>query len=85
MKNFNDLVINHKELKFLLLRHKRKAPLTGKVAKEEIIKLNNLPNSKFSLINRDNRINFEVYRLVTDIQNRNYDVSLSEVFTTLKQ
>lgn len=86
LKNFNELVINHKELKFLLLRDNRKATLTGKVAKEEIIKLNNSANGKFSLIDRDNRISFEViYRLVTDIYNRDFDVSLLEAFTTLKQ
>ncbi|AFZ37291.1 Exonuclease RNase T and DNA polymerase III [Stanieria cyanosphaera PCC 7437] len=86
IKNFNELVINHKEIRFLLLRDNRKPKLTGKVAQEEITKLNNSANGKFSLIDRDNRISFEViYRLVTDIYNRDFDVSLVEAFNALKQ
>ena len=71
------MVINYKDIKFLLWRDIRQPDITGKVGREEIAKLNNAPNGSFSVMEQDNRINFElIYQLIVDIQNRDLEIPL---------
>ncbi|TGO03255.1 hypothetical protein PN36_09840 [Candidatus Thiomargarita nelsonii] len=44
LKNFNQLVVNHKDIRFGLFRDVRETTISGKVGKEEIEKLNNASN-----------------------------------------
>lgn len=77
IKNFNSLVIANKDIKFILLRDSRQPAHSGKIGKEEILKLNHAFNGNFSAMGKDNRLNFElIYQLLIDIQNQDLDVSL---------
>lgn len=77
IKNFNELVINYKDFKFQLWRDIRKSDITGKVAKEEIEKLNNTPNGQFLFLEESDRVTFElVYKLITDIQNKDLEIDI---------
>ncbi|MEK7991708.1 MAG: exonuclease domain-containing protein [Thiotrichaceae bacterium] len=77
IKNFNELVVLNKNIRFALFRDAREADIKGKVAQIEIEKLNNAENGYFLAMSRGNRINFElIYKLVTDIQNREIDLEL---------
>ena len=85
IKNFNQLVINHKEIRFGLFRDSRESAITGKVGKEEIEKLNNAPNGKFIQMEKEDRLNFElIYKLVVDIQNRDFEIELSKALPILE-
>ncbi|WP_225913919.1 AAA family ATPase [Leptolyngbya ohadii] len=86
LKNFNELVVTHKETNFLLYRDGRQPRIKGKVGLEEIEKLNNAPNGDYRLMEETDRIDFELlYRLIVDIQNRDLELDLLtalEVVTT---
>lgn len=77
IKNYNTLVVTHKDTKFILWRDSRQSAISGKVGKEEIAKLNNATNGDFLIMGQENRINFELlYKLIVDIQNRDLDILL---------
>ncbi|MEB3309066.1 MAG: exonuclease domain-containing protein [Snowella sp.] len=77
IKNFNELVIHHKDIQFQLWRDARKDPITGKIGKEEIERLNNSQHGSFNILTKEDRINFElIYKLITDIHNRDLDMEL---------
>ncbi len=79
IKNFNELVINYKNINFQLWRDIRKPAIEGKIGKEQIVMLNNAPNGQFLVMNQEDRIQFElIYKLITNIQNRDLDVELEE-------
>lgn len=86
IKNYNTLVVNHKEIEFVLWRDSRQPDITGKVGKEEIMKLNNAPNGNYLKMGKENRIHFELlYKSIVDIQNRDLDISLKtalEIFSS---
>lgn len=85
IKNFNELVVLNKNIDFRLFRDERKPPITGKVGKEEIEKLNNASNGEFIIIDQDNRLKFElIYQLVIDIQNRDLEVEIEDALAALK-
>ncbi len=84
IKNHNELVIHNREIKFLLWRDSRQRLITGKVGQEEIEKLNHTKNGRFELINKDNRLNFElIYRIIIDINEKDLDVSLETALPIL--
>ncbi|MBL1208202.1 3'-5' exonuclease [Geminocystis sp. GBBB08] len=84
MKNFNQLVFSHKQIKFTLLRDEREGFITGKVGKEEIEKLNYTKNGQFVMMDKQNRVIFElIYKLIIDIQEGDLDVNLKEAIATL--
>ena len=85
IKNFNGLVFNRKDLHFILFRDVRETTITGKVGTDEIEKLNKAPNGQFLYMDKENRITFElIYKLVVDIQNRDFEVDLEQALTTLE-
>jgi hypothetical protein len=54
------------------------------MGKEEIEKLNNTKNGRFEIMEQDNRLNFElIYRLIIDIYNQDFDVSLATALPIL--
>ena len=84
IKNFNELVVLNKNVHFSLFRDERKPAITGKVGKEEIEKLNNANNGEFIILDKDNRINFElIYQLVVDIQNRDLEIDIEDALAAL--
>src|SRR5919199_592060 len=84
LKNCNDLVINNKDIQFLLYRDCRSPEITGKGGKEEIGKLNHTPNGSFILMEKDDRINFElIYKLVIDIQEKDEEFDLKKALQVL--
>ncbi|WP_202950263.1 3'-5' exonuclease [Gloeocapsa sp. PCC 73106] len=79
IKNFNQLVVNHPHLQFILMRDARQSALTGKVAREEIDKLNNATNGQFVLLEKEQRIELElIYKMITDINNLDLEIELEQ-------
>lgn len=85
IKNFNELVINYKAIRFGLFRDVREPTVTGQVSKIEIDKLNNAPNGKFIYLEKADRITLEViYKLIIDIQNNDLELDLTSALTFLE-
>jgi hypothetical protein len=85
IKNFNQFVINYKEIRFELFRDIRESKITGKVGIDEKEKLNNAPNGKFIDMDQENRLSFEViYKLIVDIQNFDFEIDLEKALTILE-
>jgi DNA polymerase III epsilon subunit-like protein len=84
IKNCNELVINNKDIRFLIYRDCRNAEIKGNVGKQEIEKLNHTSNGSFMVMDKDNRINLElIYKLVTDIQNEDEEFKLEKALQVL--
>ena len=78
IKNFNELVNGYPHIQFHLLRDGRESNITGKVGKEEIDKLCYAKNGDFKIIDRGDRINFElIYNLIVDIKNKDLDADMA--------
>ncbi|MDJ0632767.1 MAG: ATP-binding protein [Xenococcaceae cyanobacterium MO_188.B29] len=86
IKNYNELVIHCKDINFLLWRDVRRPLIMGRVGKEEREKLNNIPNGKFQIMNKENRINFElIYQLVIDLNSKDLDIPLVQALKIAKE
>lgn len=84
IKNFNQLVNSNDSLKFFLLRDHRENPITGKVGKEEIEKLNYTKNGQFMVMDQYNRVVFElIYKLILDIKEGDLEVNLETAISVL--
>lgn len=84
MKNFNQLVFSHNHIKFSLFRDEREGFITGKVGKEEIEKLNYTKNGEFVMMEKQNRVIFElIYKLIIDIQEGDLDIELEHAIAIL--
>ncbi|MCI5128353.1 MAG: exonuclease [Candidatus Electrothrix sp. AUS3] len=84
IKNFNQLVVQHKDIGFALFRDTREPKITGKVSKGEIEKLNNTENGRFIYMDRSQRIHFElIYQIISDIQNHDLHAELDQVMPLL--
>jgi hypothetical protein len=84
IQNWNELLVRHEEISFELFRDRRQPEITGKVAKEEIKKLENADNGNFVIMEKEDRINFElIYKLITDIQNRDVKFKIEEALLEL--
>jgi GTPase SAR1 family protein len=85
IKHFNELVINNKDIYFRLYRDSRQPTITGKVGKEEIEKLNNSKKGNFIFLEKDQRIQLELfYQLISDIINKDQEFPLKETLEFLK-
>ncbi len=86
IKNHNQLVINNKNIYFLLLRDCRQDKISGKSGKDEKAKLNHTKNGKFITMDVENRINFELlYSLLVAIENKDLDVSLENLIQVVSE
>jgi len=84
IKSFNELVVSNPEIDFSLFRDARETIITGKVGNAEIDRLNNTPNGKFIYMEKEDRLTFElIYKLIVDIQNRDFEVDLQPALKTL--
>jgi Cdc6-like AAA superfamily ATPase len=85
IKHFNELVINNKDVYFRLYRDIRQPQITGKVGKEEIEKLKNSKKGDFILLEKEQRIQLELfYQLINDIINKDQEFPLKETLEFLK-
>jgi hypothetical protein len=85
IKNFNELVSIHEDIQFTLLRDEREVPITGKVGKAEIDKLNKADNGQFFYMDKEDRLTFEViYKLIIDIQNKDFEIDLQQALKMLE-
>jgi DNA polymerase III epsilon subunit-like protein len=85
IQNFNQLVLYHKNIRFRLFRDVRESKITAKVGKAEIEKLNNTSNGSFMYLEKADRINLEiVYKMVVDIQNKDFEIPLQEALQALE-
>ncbi len=86
LKNFNELVISHPEIHFVLLRDVRQPEITGKVTLGEIHKLDNSPNGRFVTLAKEDRLSLELLaQMILDIQNQDLELDLTWVLKTLVQ
>jgi hypothetical protein len=84
IKNFNQLVIEHKDIRFALFRDEREPEIQSKVSKGEIEKLNSSENGRFVLMDRPKRIHFElVHQIISDIQNHDLHAEPDQVMPLL--
>ncbi|MGK7929895.1 MAG: exonuclease [Microcystaceae cyanobacterium] len=84
LKNLNELVITYKDYQFELWRDERKSPITGKVGRENLMMLDNALNGKFCVMEKEQRIEFElVYKLITEIHNKDLDLTIEEALTAI--
>ncbi len=84
IKNFNQLVVDNKDILFALFRDEREPAIKSKVAKGEIEKLNNTENGRYVPMDRCNRINFELmHQIISDIQNHDLHAELEQVMPLL--
>jgi len=85
IQHFNELVISNKEMHFRLYRDIRQPQITGKVGKEEIEKLKNSKKGDFILLEKEQRIQLELfYQLINDIINKDQEFPLKETLEFLK-
>jgi len=85
IQNWNQLVINNSDIQFKLYRDGRQNTINGKVGKQEIEKLNHSKNGSFTILEKSERIAFDlISELVTDINNRDLEVDISKGLNTLK-
>ncbi len=77
LKNFNIILSRNPEIHFYLIRDVRQANITGEVGKEEVEKFNNANNSTFIIMDKQQRLSFELaYYLIIGIHNRDLEVDL---------
>lgn len=81
LKNFNQLVVSHPDYQFRLLRDARLKPpsKTATATHEALAALNNSDNGSYELLTQDDRIHLELmHRMITDIQNRDLELDLTQ-------
>lgn len=84
LQNFNQLMLRHDRTEFYLVRDARQPAITGKVGKAEIEKLKHSKNGTFLLMDKEQKLNFELaYNLIVDIQNRDLEAELENAFKVL--
>jgi DNA polymerase III epsilon subunit-like protein len=84
IRNFNQLVSSYPKTKFRLSRDAREPQIKGNVSKDEIEKLNHVPNGTFAIMDKADRIHFELaYNLIVDIRNRDVDADMATALRVL--
>lgn len=84
IRNFNQLVTDNPKMQFRLIRDMREPQITSNVSKNEVEKLNRLPNGTFAIMDKADRIHFELtYNLIVDIVNRDLDTDLATALRVL--
>jgi hypothetical protein len=79
LKNLNELVLERSDIIFQVWRDARQPKIRGKVGLEQIAKLNHAPNGRYLSLEKRERINLELmYKLITDIQNQDFEIDLEE-------
>lgn len=65
------------------MRDAREPKIKGKVGRQEIEKLNHTDNGSFTILQQGDRVELELlYKLITDINNQEFDVKLETALET---
>lgn len=84
IRNYNELVLHHSNTQFYLFRDMRHGEITGAVGRQHIDSLNNSPNGRFVWMDQRDRVTFDlIYRLISDVENREVEFSLSNALQAL--
>jgi Cdc6-like AAA superfamily ATPase len=84
IKNFNQLVIDNPKTQFRLIRDSREPQVKGDTSKHEIERLNRMQNGSFAIMDKADRIRFELaYNLIVGIQNRDLETNLATAIPIL--
>ena len=84
IRNFNQLVSSYPKTKFHLIRDAREPQIRGNVGKDEIEKFNHVPNGNFVIMDKADRIHFELaYNLIVDIRERDIDADMATALRVL--
>jgi len=84
IRNFNQLVSSYPKTKFRLIRDGREPQIKGNVGKDEIEKFSHAPNGTFAIMDKADRIHFELaYNLIVDIRNRDVDTDMATALRVL--
>lgn len=79
IKNWNELVLNKSNFKFILCRDEQDYPINGKSSLFELEKLNHARNGQLFIFDPYQRLTFELlYQMIIDIQNYDLEVKLEE-------
>ncbi|MCK5099691.1 MAG: ATP-binding protein [Desulfobacteraceae bacterium] len=85
IKNFNSVVLDHPNTMFYIFRDSRAPEIHSKKSLNEIKWLNSSDNGNLKTLNTEDRIRFEViYKIITDIQNRELDLNIESVIKVIK-
>ncbi|MCK5311301.1 MAG: hypothetical protein KAJ62_04290, partial [Desulfobacteraceae bacterium] len=85
IKNFNSVVWENPNTMFYIFRDKRAPEIHSKKSLNEIKWLNSSDNGNLKTLNKEDRIRFEVvYKMITDIQNRELDINIQSVIKVIK-
>lgn len=82
IKNFNSLVLDHKKMRFRLMRDALEPPIRGKMGLQEIQKLDAVNNGEYVIMERSDRIYFEcIHQTIIDLENREFDgdITIEEI------
>ncbi len=85
IKNFNSVVWENPNTMFYIFRDSRAPEINSKKALNEIKWLNSSDNGNLKTLSKEDRIRFEViYKIITDIQNRELDLNIQSVVKVIK-
>jgi Cdc6-like AAA superfamily ATPase len=85
IKNFNSVVWENPDTLFYVFRDKRAPLIQSKKSLNEIKWLNSSDNGHLKTFNKEDRIRFEVvYKMITDIQNRELDINIQSAIKVIK-
>ena len=85
IKNFNSVVWENPNTMFYIFRDKRAPEIHSKKSLNEIKWLNSSDNGNLKTLTKEDRIRFEViYKIITDIQNRELDIKIQSVIKVIK-
>ena len=85
IKNFNSVVWENPDTRFYIFRDKRAPEIHSKKSLNEIKWLNSSDNGNLKTLNKEDRIRFEVvYKMITDIQNRELDINIQSAIKVIK-
>ena len=82
IQNFNEFVAIKEQIKFILWRDVRSDYINRRtVGAREISKLENVENGNFKLLERENRITFElIYKFISDVYNQDLEIDIDTEF-----
>ena len=88
LKKCNELLFRYKDIQFFVLFRDKRQPSVeekGGVGREELQKFRSSKEGSAIIMDKDNRVTFElIYKLITDVLNKEEDFALVEALNTLE-
>jgi len=86
LKNFNDFCAAAEDALFMIFRDHTVPSVGSNLGTREIKRLKSFENGSFQVMDGDNRVLFEtIYRVITDIYNRDTDIALKDAVKVIKK